>query len=64
MAIVRRWYRVEVTAIVRGRDMRRSFVIEAPGPNEARRTVYERMEMMEDPEVVEDFKVNRAIRVR
>ena len=50
--------------MVRGRKMIRSFVIEAPGPNEARRTVYNRLEMMEDPEVAEDFKVARAMRVR
>lgn len=61
---MRRWYRVEVTAMVRGRKMRRSFVIEATEPNEARRTIYNRLEVMEDHEVVEGFKVARAMRVR
>lgn len=55
---------MEVTATVRGKKMIRSYRIEAPGPNEARRTIYNRLEVMEDHEVVEGFKVARAMRVR
>lgn len=50
--------------MVRGRKMIRSYRIEAPGPNEARRTVYNRIEMMEDPEEVGDFRVTRVTRAR
>ena len=61
MTIIRKWYRVEVTATVRGRKMIRSYRIEAPGPNEARRTVKERLEMS-DPEVVESYKITKVVR--
>lgn len=61
MAIMRRWYSVEVTAMVRGRKMIRSYRIEAPGPNEARRTVKERLEMS-DPEMVESYKITKVVR--
>lgn len=47
--------------MVSGRNMRRSFVIEAPGPNEARRTVKERLEMS-DPEVVGSYKITKVVR--
>ncbi|BDE81303.1 hypothetical protein [Porphyromonas somerae] len=61
MAIMRRWYNVEVMATVRGRKMIRSYRIEAPGPNEARRTVKERLEMS-DPEVVGSYKITKVVR--
>lgn len=61
MAIMRRWYRVEVTAMVRGKKMIRSYRIEAPGPNEARRAVKERLEMS-DLEVVGSYKITRVMR--
>lgn len=61
MAIMRRWYRVEVTAMVRGRKMIRSYRIEAPGPNEARRTVKKRLEMSAQ-EVVGSYKITKVVR--
>lgn len=61
MAIMRRWYSVEVIAMARGRKMVRYYRIEAPEPNEARRTVEERLEMS-DPEVVESYKITKVVR--
>lgn len=52
---------MEVMATVRGRKMIRSYRIESPGPNEARRTVKERLEMS-DPEVVGSYKITKVVR--
>lgn len=47
--------------MIRGKKMIRYYRIEAPGPNEARRTVKERLEMS-DPEVVGSYKITKVVR--
>lgn len=59
MAVIRRWYKVEALVTRGGKESECTYVIEAPGPNEARRAVKERLGGVP---IVENYRIKKVMR--